>query len=237
MKLNNVNYNTLPKQVQENTENIDKIKHKNFRTWSAKTTIAGKLILLPSELELSSQAFVVAGDMVLGTDNKLATVVYVGDTIEISATKVDLVTVQGEQGPQGPQGPQGEQGPQGIQGPKGDKGDQGIQGQQGIQGIQGVKGDPGTGINVEQHTLAVSNNEGELVVMLPYTSAIGATIGWNSNSNAIHYAGVNHNVSDGTWQAFMDWNENSQVRVRVTKTGGGVPLVKDLYVRVLKLTV
>lgn len=146
MKLNNINYNTLPKQVQENTENINRLKNKNFRTWSAKTTIAGKVILLPSELELSSQAFVVVGDMVLGTDNKLATIVYVGDTIEISATKVDLVTVQGEQGPQGIQGPQGSmgpQGPQGLTGPKGDTGPRGPQGPQGIPGPTGPRGEDG----------------------------------------------------------------------------------------------
>ena len=51
MRINNIEYKTLPQAVSQNIEDIKKIKNKNFRTWMANIPITGVLLINKNNID------------------------------------------------------------------------------------------------------------------------------------------------------------------------------------------
>lgn len=101
---NNVNYLSLPQQVEKNREDIELLKNENFNTWMTSETINGVMILQISDIDLGDNVIKV-GDTVLGSDSYIAGVVFVGDTaIELSPTKTYIKGPAGADGTNGTNG-------------------------------------------------------------------------------------------------------------------------------------
>lgn len=151
MILINPKYNSLPKQVQKNTDDISNLQDKQFiivTTKSSLATTANEIAIADTDLNGRSVENAVLIDAGANLFNITAS-----DTDNLYISYV--ASLKGETGATGPQGPKGETGAtgpqgatgatgqQGPQGPKGDPGSTGPQGPQGATGPQGPKGDPG----------------------------------------------------------------------------------------------
>ena len=151
MILINPKYNSLPKQVQKNTNDIANLQDKQFiivTTSQSLSTSDNEIAISQTDLNGRSVENAVLIDAVANLFNITASD---NDNLYISYV-ASLKGQTGATGPQGPQGETGATGPQGAtgatgpQGPKGDPGATGPQGPQGATGAtgpQGPKGDPG----------------------------------------------------------------------------------------------
>ena len=142
MILINPNYNSLPKQVQKNTDDIANLQGKQFiivTTSQSLTTSDNEIAISQTDLDGRSVENAVLIDAVANLFNITASD---NDNLYISyvASLKGETGATGATGPQGAPGATGPQGPQGATGPQGPQGDPGATGPQGIRGETGAQG-------------------------------------------------------------------------------------------------
>ena len=122
---NNVNYLSLPQQVEKNRTDIQSIRD-YLETFGVKVFSTGETLQGASWISTVNLILIdrtpVKGDYVLGSDGFVGTITDKSGVICTLSTPIDMK----------------------IKGPKGDQGEVGPQGAQGVQGIQGVAGENGT---------------------------------------------------------------------------------------------
>ena len=121
---NNVNYLSLPQQVEKNRTDIQAIQDYltsfGVKVFSTAKVLQGASWISTHDLILLDRD-PIKGDYILGSDGFVATITDKSGVICTLSTPIDM-KIQGPVGPQGAVGPDGPEGVQGIQGPVGENG-------------------------------------------------------------------------------------------------------------------